>query len=198
MGQDNENELVMPEGLREQVEEEKEPSAPDDPVDFLAKHNLYPTDIEQSGAEFARLTLNGQLEIRSISLPSDQVPYVEWPRSERDKNDDNNTIWFEDMDVKKALSDVVSNQLTSSEDPASIELEVDRFHAYEQDNLLGFLDVSVNGQFNIKGCKLMVTDGEEWISWPAEKGSDGEWYDLFSVPEELSDRLMEQLDDERS
>lgn len=193
----NDNELTMPDDLKgSSKSKETKPDSKDEPVDFLAKHDLYPTEVEQPSPDQAVLTLNGELSIRRISLPDDQTPYVEWPKSSRDQKDDQNTIWFDEMDLKQVLATIVSRQETSEESGPDLDLTVDRFHSYEEDNLLGFIDVEVNGVFTIKGAKLMVTDGEEWISWPAEK-DEGEWINLFSPSDEAGKRLLEAVLEER-
>lgn len=193
----NDSELTMPDDLKGSSDSKKSDRDPEDePVDFLAKHDLYPTEVDQPTSDRAVLTLNGELSIRRISLPDDETPYVEWPKSSRDEKDDQNTIWFEEMDLKQVLADIVANQTTSEESGPNLKLKVDRFHGYEEDNLLGFIDVEVNGVFTIKGAKLMVTDGEEWISWPARNTGD-EWIDLFSPTDDAGKRLLEAVLEER-
>jgi DNA-binding cell septation regulator SpoVG len=195
---ENDNELDLPDELQGTANEPSDPDEDvDEPVDFLAKHNLYPTNVEQAESE-VDLTLNDELVIHHLKLPGDQTAFVEWPRSARDERDDQHTFWFEDMALKKVLADVISNQRVSQDSGEDLTLTVERFHAHEEDNLLGFFDVSVNEVFTVKGAKLMVTDGDEWISWPARKNDAGEWDDLVTPTSSVHRRLIEAVLNKRN
>ncbi|MFB6357159.1 MAG: hypothetical protein ABEJ65_11670 [bacterium] len=192
----DDNGLQLPDDYAEDTGASKQESSREtESLSILDQYEIFPTQIENMNEQFVKMTINGSLVIKDISLPSDKVPHVEWPRSEQDQKNDSNTIWFDELELKDALADCVESRTTVDRDTPELEITIDRFNEYEQDSIRGFIDVTINGAMTINGLKLMYNenDGEYWIAWPSRQGGDGNWYDLFWAPEHFTQTIIKQV-----
>lgn len=72
-----------------------------------------------------------------------------------------------------------------------VSIEVDRLYRFDNGSQLkAFVDITVGGQFTVKGFK--VVDGKKgmFVSMPSEVGKDGKWYETFKpLTKEAEDEL---------
>ena len=61
---------------------------------------------------------------------------------------------------------------------ATVELSVKRFVRFDGDGTLrAFCDLAINGQFLIKGLKVVEGKKGLFVSMPRQQGKDNKWYD---------------------
>lgn len=158
----------------------------------LKKAGLALTDIEELDTQKVKITLNENLSIYGIKEPSGQQDFIQWP-VEKEDGRENNIIWFEEMNVKSALAEAISNRKTSSvanSDPLTVSKV--SFNAYKSGQLRGFVDVTINGVLTINGAKIMQSDGGYWVGWPEHK-VDGEYLPYVSAGDVLNKRVLKKL-----
>ena len=49
------------------------------------------------------------------------------------------------------------------------------------------LNLTLNGVITIKGCKLMQTDDNTWISFPQWQDKDKNWQSYFYIPKDFEE-----------
>jgi len=61
-----------------------------------------------------------------------------------------------------------------------VNIAVDRIYRFENgSHLKAFADIVVDGQFAIKGFRIVEGKNGLFVSMPSEVGKNGNWYDTF-------------------
>jgi DNA-binding cell septation regulator SpoVG len=59
-----------------------------------------------------------------------------------------------------------------------MQVSIDRQNVVNKGSLIAFVDVVLNDQLIIKGCKIMQSNGGKWVGMPSQKNEkDGKYYD---------------------
>ena len=78
-----------------------------------------------------------------------------------------------------------------------MKIEVDRIYRFENGGQLkAFADITVGGQFSVKGFRVVDGKSGLFVSLPSEIGKDGNWYHTFKplskeIQTELSRVILE-------
>ena len=72
-----------------------------------------------------------------------------------------------------------------------VQIEVDRLYRFDNGGQLrAFADITVGGQFTVKGFRVVEGKKGLFVSMPSEIGKDGKWYDTFKA---LTKEAQEEL-----
>lgn len=59
-----------------------------------------------------------------------------------------------------------------------MEIVIERKATLNRGALIAFVDVTLNGELTIKGCKIMSSNGGKFVGMPSQKNEkDGKYYD---------------------
>lgn len=55
---------------------------------------------------------------------------------------------------------------------------IKRFNKVDSEKIVAYIDLSLN-DITIRGCKLVKNNNEFFVSFPREKGKDGNYYNII-------------------